>query len=122
MAHIEAQQTNGSVTTFVRGRVYRPTWKKPTQTLSDRTRAAAKQRRRVCLLSAYQAKQLENWNQSQPCYGEGCRHAHFTRDESRCSYHDVTWTVQLKTVQAMCPQQATHSPRIASTLPLHRPF
>ena len=65
--------------TFVRGRQYRPTWKKPN--LINLARGQAKQRRRICLLSQHAAKMLENWGVSQPCFGEACTHAHFTRDE-----------------------------------------
>lgn len=91
MAHIEAQETNGSVVTFVRGRQYRPTWKRTPNAL-ERTKTAAK-KKRVCLLSSFAAKMLENWNVPQPCFGEACTHAHFTRDEvsKMVSAGDLRW-------------------------------
>ena len=81
MAHLETIQTGFRVVTHVRGRVYRDQAgrKKPEQTLASRIRTHAKQRRRVCLLSAFAAEQLEQWGANHPCYGSLCNHAHHTR-------------------------------------------
>src|ERR1700724_52538 len=93
MARVEAVQTNGCVTTHVRGREYRftPTHK-PTKNLLQRMKVATK-RRRICVLSHHGAQQLENWNQNQPCFGPGCHHAHYTRDEvdAMVTAGDLRW-------------------------------
>ena len=82
MAHIESVSTGNHVITFVRGRIYRDQGsqkKKPEQTLQSRIRHAAKQRRRVCLLSTEAAYALEQFHVSQACFGATCQHAHHTR-------------------------------------------
>lgn len=93
MAHVEAIETNGSVVTRVRGREYRYTPNhKPTRNLMQRMKVATR-RRRICVLSHHGAQQLENWNQNQPCFGPGCHHAHYTRDEveKMVSAGDLRW-------------------------------
>lgn len=83
MAHIETVSTGFHVITHVKGRVYRDQGsmrKRPEQSLNARIRHAAKQRRRVCLLSTEAAYALEQFHVSQPCSGDGCNHAHHTRD------------------------------------------
>jgi hypothetical protein len=69
------------VVTHVQGRVYRQQagQRKPEQSLKSRTGVKAKQRRRVCLLSARDARWLEDHGISQPCFGSQCQHAHHTR-------------------------------------------
>lgn len=86
--------------TFVRGRQYRPTWKRATDALA-RIKTTAK-KKRICLLSAHSAKMLENWNVSQPCFGEACTHAHFTRDEvgKMVAEGDLRWVGQGENVAA----------------------
>jgi len=83
MAHIETIQTGFRTVTHVQGRVYRQqvgqSQRKPEQSLSARTNLQAKQRRRVCLLSARDARWLEDHGVSQPCFGSACQHAHHTR-------------------------------------------
>lgn len=84
MAHVETVTTGFRVITHVRGRVYRHDGQKrkqPEQSLNSRIRGAAKQRRRVCLLSTRDAGWLEEYAISQPCFGPGCTHAHHTRKE-----------------------------------------
>lgn len=85
MAHVEVVQTGFRVVTHVKGRVYRQQpsaqRKQPEQSLNSRIRGAAKQRRRVCLLSTRDANWLEEYGISQPCFGPGCTHAHHTRRE-----------------------------------------
>ena len=84
MAHIETIQTGNRVVTYVQGRVYRQQpsrQKRPEQSLASRLRHAAKQRRRVCLLSVRDASWLEDYGISQPCFGLGCTHAHHTRQQ-----------------------------------------
>ncbi len=86
MAHLETIRTGLTVTTFVRGRVYRQQQgqrreqrPRPAQSLQARMSLKAKQRRRVCLLSARDARWLEEYGVGQPCHGPGCTHAHHTR-------------------------------------------
>jgi hypothetical protein len=81
IAHIESVSTGFHVITHVRGRVYRDQGrpKKPEQTLQSRIKHAAKKRRRICLLSSRAAEALEQFHVSQPCFGNGCQHAHHTR-------------------------------------------
>ncbi|MGA7885282.1 MAG: hypothetical protein WCA44_06020 [Acidobacteriaceae bacterium] len=82
MAHISTVQTGFRVETHVHGRVYRqqPSRKRE-QTTSARIQRKAVQRRRVCLLSARDARWLEEYAIPQPCSGPGCNHAHHTRKE-----------------------------------------
>ena len=86
VAHLETIRTGLTVTTFVRGRVYRQQQgqrreqrPRPAQSLQARMSLKAKQRRRVCLLSARDARWLEEYGVGQPCHGPGCTHAHHTR-------------------------------------------
>jgi len=85
LAHVETIQTGNRVTTYVKGRVYRQRpsrqQRRPEQSLNSRMRHAAKQRRRVCLLSVRDAIWLEEYSISQPCFGPGCTHAHHTRKQ-----------------------------------------
>ena len=73
MAQIESVTTSGKIVTVVRGRVMR--------VQSDRHDAPrSKERRRVCVLSARGARELEFYNATQPCFGRGCFHTHQTRE------------------------------------------
>ena len=85
IAHIETVTTGLRVITHVHGRVYRQQpgqkRKQPEQSLNARIRGAAKQRRRVCLLSTRDANWLEEYGISQPCFGPQCLHGHHTRKE-----------------------------------------
>lgn len=85
IAHIETVTTGLRVITHVHGRVYRQQpgqkRKQPEQSLGSRIRTAAKQRRRVCLLSVRDANWLEEYGISQPCFGPQCQHGHHTRKE-----------------------------------------
>ena len=85
IAHVETVTTGFRVITHVHGRVYRqqPSQKRkqPEQSLNSRIRHAAKQRRRVCLLSTRDANWLEEYGISQPCFGPECKHGHHTRKE-----------------------------------------
>lgn len=76
MAEITFSSINGRPVTHVRGRVFRFEPRKKAQHLMS---ARPKERRRVCLLSAQDANNLEQWGINQPCYGRGCRHLHLTR-------------------------------------------
>ena len=104
MAHLESIQTGNRVITHVAGRVYRqqPGRKRPEQSLSQRTRHAAKQRRRVCLLSVRDANWLEEYGVSQPCFGQGCTHAHHTRKAIEQAVKDgqLRWVGESKNVAA----------------------
>jgi len=108
MAHIETVQTGFRVETHIRGRVYRnepgkgsqgPN-QRPAQTLQSRMRPAAKQRRRVCLLSARDARWLRDHGISQPCFGPGCTHSHHTRAriEMLVKSGDLEWIGESKNV------------------------
>lgn len=103
MAHLETVQTGTRVITYVQGRVYRHQGgvRKP-QTLGVRIQPAARQRRRVCLLSANDAYFLESYSISQPCHGDGCRHSHFTRDRIEFLVHrgDLRWVGKNQNVAA----------------------
>jgi hypothetical protein len=74
MAKIDVMMTSGRAETYVRGRVMR------SQAVEARQKQRSKERRRVCLLSVRGGRELEMWNQNQPCYGAGCTHTHITRD------------------------------------------
>ena len=104
MAHVESIQTGNRVITHVAGRVYRqqPGRKRPEQSLSQRTRHAAKQRRRVCLLSVRDANCLEEYGVSHPCFGPGCKHAHHTRKAIEQAVKDgqLRWVGDSKNVAA----------------------
>ncbi len=78
MAHIEQHQRGFTVVSHVQGRIYR---QKPEQSTAARTQRTAVQRRKVCLLSARDARWLEEYGTAQPCFGAGCTHAHHTRKE-----------------------------------------
>lgn len=77
MAEINFSSINGRVVTHVRGRVFRFEPRKNRQSLVS---ARPREKRRVCLLSAHDAANLEQWGINQPCFGRGCRHIHMTRD------------------------------------------
>jgi hypothetical protein len=85
MAHLETIQTGNRVVTHVQGRVYRDQVGQRSgrhqreHSLASRTVGKAKQRRRVCLLSVRDAGWLEQYGVSQPCFGSGCTHSHYTR-------------------------------------------
>lgn len=82
MAHVQTTQTGLTVITHVHGRVYRnQPGRKREQSTASRTAPKAVQRRRICLLSARDARWLEEYAISQPCFGPDCRHAHHTRKE-----------------------------------------
>lgn len=102
MAHVEIRQTNSSVVTFVRGRVYRNDPKPTTHTLHNRTQVKAVRRRRICVLSHFAGKQLENWYVSQPCHGPKCHHSHHTREEVEKMVRDgeLRWVGQGENVAA----------------------
>ena len=104
IAHVETIQTGNRVVTHVAGRVYRqqPGRKRPEQSLSQRTRHAAKQRRRVCLLSVKDACLLEEYGVSQPCFGPGCTHAHHTRKqiEQMVASGQLRWIGESRNVAA----------------------
>ena len=80
LAHIQSVQTGLTVITHIQGRVYRQQRKREHSTAS-RIQPKAVQRRRVCLLSARDARWLEEYGVNQPCFGPGCTHAHHTRKE-----------------------------------------
>src|SRR5581483_12383901 len=75
MATIETTQTGGRVVTYVRGRAFRfaPKAKRVMR------RSVVKEQRRICVLSASSHRRLL-WGYQQPCYGDACTHAHWTRD------------------------------------------
>jgi hypothetical protein len=104
IAHIETIQTGFHVVTHVQGRVYRQQagQRKPEQSLKARTGAKAKQRRRVCLLSARDARWLEDHGVSQPCFGSSCTHAHHTRAriEVLVKSGELRWIGESKNVAA----------------------
>lgn len=77
MAEITQTLINGRIATHVRGRVFRFEPRKKAQNLMS---ARPKEKRRVCLLSAHDAENLEQWSINQPCFGSGCRHLHLTRE------------------------------------------
>ena len=82
MAHIQNVQTGLTVVTHLHGRVYRQQpGRKREHTTASRTQANAIQHRRICLLSARDARWLEEYAISQPCFGGGCGHSHHTRRE-----------------------------------------
>lgn len=78
MAKIEIELRSGAVRTFVRGRVMRSHERGGAKQYPQ---PASKERRRVCVLSARGARELEHWGMAQPCYGNGCHHHHQTREE-----------------------------------------
>jgi hypothetical protein len=82
MAHLQTVQTGFRVVTVVRGRVYR---QQPSQrrqsSIATRIQPRSIQHRRICLLSARDARWLEEYGTAQPCFGPGCNHAHHTRKE-----------------------------------------
>ena len=77
MAHIERVQTGLRIETRIRGRVFRfaPKAKRV------HVQAKSKERRRVCVLSAYAGRMLEHWETEQACFGPKCTHTHQTRLE-----------------------------------------
>jgi hypothetical protein len=80
MAEIQTVQTGFRVETHIRGRIYRPGVQR-VQTVRARSQTRAMARRRICLLSARDARWLEEFAVSQPCTGPGCHHSHHTRRE-----------------------------------------
>ena len=108
MAHLESIQTGNRVITHVQGRVYRDQVgqrsgrHKREQSLASRTVTRAKQRRRVCLLSVRDASWLEEYGISQPCFGQGCTHAHHTRKAIEQAVKDgqLRWVGESKNVAA----------------------
>ncbi|MGA2890331.1 MAG: hypothetical protein ABSE51_19985 [Terracidiphilus sp.] len=82
-----------TVTTHVRGRVYRDQQGRASgrhrheQSLKSRIGKTAKQKRRVCLLSARDANWLEEYGTNQPCFGDQCHHAHHTRKQVEQMVH-----------------------------------
>ena len=76
MAQLQTTQTGFRVITRVQGRVCRRE-----QSTAARVGKKAVERRRVCLLSARDARLLEEYGVSQPCFGLGCHHKHYTRSQ-----------------------------------------
>ena len=70
MAHFQRVQTGKRIDTRIQGRRFRPGHQQP----------ASKERRRICVLSAHNARMLECWGQDQPCQGPKCTHIHQSRD------------------------------------------
>ncbi len=88
VAHVTMIQTGRRAITHVAGRVHcdqvgqrrqQNGARKPEQGLRARMLHAARQRLRVCLLSARDARWMEDYGIVQPCVGPGCHHSHHTR-------------------------------------------
>ncbi len=85
MAEIQTVQSGLRVITHIKGRVYRAQQGQRSnrhqreQNLSARTSGRPPQRRRICLLSARDARWLMEYGISQPCHGPECLHSHHTR-------------------------------------------
>jgi hypothetical protein len=79
VAHIEVVQTSSTVTTHIRGRVFRYAPMAKRKAAGRVLAVRSRERRRICVLDAEQAFGLEQFHRSLLCYGPGS-HTHYTRD------------------------------------------